>query len=255
MSKDRPNNFSAFSRKHPILMNAIIIVLVGIIGVIIAYLGLTLFTKHGQKHQVPNVIGMSYTEAIKKLHDEGFKIEIRDSVYLDNVKPGYVVEQYPDALSIVKPGRRIFLYINAVNPKQVVMDPASDAPGSPALAGNGLRAALAILEEGGFKNIRVVYIPGNTDRVARVLANGREVKVMQKVPINAQITVEVYNNGASAVPDPDMDQRYIDQKEWEKEIDSYLESDPEDNYGETVAPEEEEPVPIPAEIPDDLLEY
>lgn len=180
-------------RRHPIITNIVIIAIVAVLGMIIAYLSLTLFTKHGQKGQVPDVVGIGYTQAIEKLHDSGFKIEIRDSLYLDNVKPGYVVEQYPNAMSMVKPGRKVFLYINAVNPKQVMVA-SSGREGSVALDGISKRQALAILEECGFRNVKVKYLRGDyADRVVRVVANGRTVRVREKVPVNASIVLEVYD--------------------------------------------------------------
>lgn len=193
--------FNRFVRRHPIVSNLVIIITVAVLGLFIAYLSLTLFTKHGQKEQVPDVVGVSYTQAIEKLHEAGFKIEIRDSLYLDNMKPGYVVEQYPNALSMVKPGRKVFLYINAVYPKQMVIDPSSERPGAPALAGYSFRQSMAMLEEGGFKNVKIVYKRGDTDRVVRVLANGKVVKVMEKVPVNAAIVLEVYDGSRQSLTD------------------------------------------------------
>ncbi len=201
MSKDQPSGYTKFVHRHPIIVNVVIIVLVAVLGLCIAYLSLTLFTKHGQKNRVPDVVGMGYTQAIEKLHDAGFKIEIRDSLYLDNVKPGLVVEQYPNSESMVKPGRKVFLYINAVYPKQVVIDPSSEHPGAPALSGLGMRQSIAMLEEAGFKNIKIVYLRGDVDRVARVLANGKVVRVMEKVPVNAAITLEVYDNSRQGLTD------------------------------------------------------
>lgn len=225
-----------FLRRHPIIVNIFIITIVAICGVVIAYLSLSLFTKHGQKTKVPTVVGMSYTKAIEKLHAQGFKIEIRDSLYLDNVKPGYVIEQYPDGESTVKPGRRIFLYINAVNPKQVIVDPAADSPGTLALAGLSKRAAMAMLEEEGFTNIKVVYKRGADDRVVRLLANGKVVKVMEKVPINASIILEVNDNSYSAIQDSISAKRLWLQKKLEDNVndlkhDNQLNQDELNNFG------------------------
>lgn len=239
-----------FVARHPIIVNVVIIGLVAVLGLLIAYLSLTLFTKHGQKRQVPNVVGISYTEAIEKLHDAGFKIEIRDSLYLDNVKPGYVVEQYPDALSMVKPQRRVFLYINAVYPKQMVIDPSSDHPGSAALAGYSVRQSMAMLEEAGFKNVKIVYKRGDTDRVVRVLANGRVVKVMEKVPVNAAITLEVYDNSGRALTDSIQANKLWEERQQELELDML--EHPE-KYED-----EPEPLPVPAEEPEpdeEFIEY
>jgi len=185
---------------HPVIANVIIIVIVAVLGLVIAYLSLGIFTKHGQTDTVPTVVNMSYSGAVEKLHDAGFKVEIRDSLFLENVRPGYVVEQFPAAGAVVKPGRKIFLYINAVHPKEVVLDPSGDSR-QPALRGFSMRQAKAQLEEMGFRNIRITYVLGDTDRVVKVLANGKPVMKQQKVPVNAQILLEVYDGRMSELAD------------------------------------------------------
>lgn len=185
---------------HPIISNILIIVLVAVLGIVIAYLSLSLFTKHGQTDVVPKVTNITYSGAIEKLHAAGFKVEIRDSLYLDDVKPGYVVDQFPSSGSVVKPGRKVFLYINAVHPKEVILDPTGNAA-QPALRGFSMRQAKAQLEELGFRNVRIVYVLGDTDRVVKVLANGKQVMKQEKVPVNAQIMLEVYDGRLSQLVD------------------------------------------------------
>lgn len=248
MSKDNPSGFNKFVNRHPIIINLVIIILVAVLGLCIAYLSLTLFTKHGQKNHVPDVVGIGYTQAIEKLHDAGFKIEIRDSLYLDNVKPGLVVEQYPNAESMVKPGRKVFLYINAVYPKQVIIDPSSDHPGAAALSGFGIRQSIAILEEAGFKNVKIVYLRGDNDRVARVLANGKVVHVMEKIPVNAAITLEVYDDSRQGLIDSIQAQElWIERR---KEIDIE-----ENSAYKAESPEETTEMETAAESEPDYIEY
>ncbi len=177
---------------NSIILNLVIIVVVAAIGLWISYISIALFTKHGQKDIVPNVENMSYTEAIKKLHTAGFKIDIRDSLYREDIKPGYVIEQFPKAKSVVKPGRKIFLYINAVNPKQVEIDGGPNH-NEDALKGVSLRQGISRLEELGFKNIQIIKVLGETDRIFKVLSNGRTVKKGDKVPVNSRIIIEVYD--------------------------------------------------------------
>ncbi|MDE7109653.1 MAG: PASTA domain-containing protein, partial [Muribaculaceae bacterium] len=112
----------AFLGKHPVLANIIVIVLVAFLGIWIVYLALQIFTKHGTTDIVPKVENMSYTQAINVLHENGFRVDIRDSIYKEDMKPGFVIEQFPKAGATVKPGRKIFLYINAVHAKEVVID-------------------------------------------------------------------------------------------------------------------------------------
>lgn len=189
-----------FAGKHPLITNLFVILVVAVLGLLIAYLSLGIFTKHGEKDQVPRVVNMSYASAVDKLHNAGFKVEIKDSVYFDDVKPGMVVDQFPSAGATVKPGRKIYIYINAVHPKEIIIDPSND-PGKPALRGLSQRQAFAQLQELGFKNIKIEYVIGDTDRVLRVTANGKLVNKMQKVPINANIVLVVYNNRKTALAD------------------------------------------------------
>lgn len=191
--KNSPDNLSkkgGLIGRHPVIANIVIIILVAVLGVCLAYVSLALFTKHGQNDVVPKVENMSYTQAVSILHDAGFNVDIRDSLYKNDVKPGYVIEQFPKANSVVKPGRKIFLYINAVHPKEVVIDDSHNAS-EYALRGVSFRMGLARLEELGFKNIKVVKVLGDDDRIVKINANGMVVRNMQKVPINARIVMEI----------------------------------------------------------------
>lgn len=189
--QDHPYSWgSKFGDRHPVIANVLIIAVISLLGIYAAYLTIALFTKHGRTMQVPGVENMSYTEAINKLHDAGLKVDIRDSLYREDIKPGFVIEQFPKANSIVKPGRKIFLYINSVHPKEVMIDD-DNHPAEYALRGESYRSAMAKLEELGFKHIRMVKVLGTTDRVVKIIANGRPVRKMQKVPVNVSIVVEV----------------------------------------------------------------
>ncbi len=181
---------SGFVDRHPVIANILIIFVISMLGIYAAYLTIALFTKHGRTLTVPRVENMSYTEAVNKLHNSGLKVDIRDSLYREDVRPGFVIEQFPKANSVVKPGRKVFLYINAVHPKEVIIDD-DNHPSEYAMKGVSYRSARAKLEELGFKNIRMVKVLGASDRVVKILANGRAVRKMQKVPVNSQVTMEV----------------------------------------------------------------
>ena len=84
---------SSLMRKYPIIVNLVIIIIVALIGLMIANISLAIFTKHGEYDVVPNVEKISYTNAMEKLHEEGFKTEISDSVFREDIEPGYVLEQ------------------------------------------------------------------------------------------------------------------------------------------------------------------
>lgn len=229
---------SKFIDRHPVLANIVIIFIIAALGIYAAYLATALFTKHGRSVQVPGVENLTYTDAIARLHDRGLKVDIRDSIYREDVKPGYVIEQFPKANSIVKPGRKIFLYINAVHPKEVILDD-DNHPNELALKNFSKRTALAKFEELGFKNVRVVEVLGATDRVVKILANGRPVHKMQKVPVNASIVIEVSDGRLVDVTDSLSNLEYLN---------AYRESQASEEYSEP-AQTEYDPTYTPAPAP------
>lgn len=188
------------SSGYLITVNLLIIIVIAVAGIAIAYMLTAIFTKHGEETVVPSVENMSYTKAVELLHSQGFNVDIRDSLYRDDVKPGFVIEQFPKAKASVKPGRKIFLYINAVHPKEVILDDGADRT-SLALKKWTFRQAKARLTELGFKNIRTVTVLGADDRVVKILAHGRPVFQMQKVAVNAPIIIEISDGRLGAIRD------------------------------------------------------
>ena len=197
MDKDKLNQ--RFS-KHPIITNLLIIVIVAFLGLWIIYVATALFTRHGEEQVVPKVENMSYTKAVELLHSYGLNVEIRDSLFRDDVKPGFVIEQFPKANSVVKPGRKVFLYINAVHPKEVIIDDNHDRSRL-ALKGVPFRTGLARLRELGFKEIETMVVLGDNDNIVKILANGKPVYQMQKVPVNAKMTIVISDNRLGIVRD------------------------------------------------------
>ena len=186
---------SSLLRKYPILVNLVIIILVAILGVLIANFSLAIFTKHGEYSVVPSVEKMSYSSAIDQLHAEGFKVEISDSVFRDDLRPGYVLEQNPTANAKVKPGRTVYLVINAVNAKQVAINN---------IEGISLRQGKAMLQGLGFKdkNIKVVYRLGKHENLIQsVRVDGKKLRPGQRVPVSSVIVLEVSDGRVGQLTD------------------------------------------------------
>ena len=93
--------FDIRPKRFAVLINLIVIVIIALVGIAIAYFSTAVFTKHGEEAKVPKVENMSYTKAVQLLHSKGFNVDIRDSLFRDDVKPGFVIEQFPKANSIV----------------------------------------------------------------------------------------------------------------------------------------------------------
>lgn len=87
-------------------MTALVVVLLFVV-----FKSLKLYTNHGQKIEVEELIGMDLHDAQKLAEDRGFKVKIADSLFLVDRKPNEVVNQNPSAGSFVKENRTIYLTI------------------------------------------------------------------------------------------------------------------------------------------------
>jgi beta-lactam-binding protein with PASTA domain len=74
------------------------------------YFGLRVYTKHGNAQEVPLLKGLTINEATAILDKAGLEYKT-DSVYQVDAKPGLVIEQDPEATSLVKSGRTVYLTI------------------------------------------------------------------------------------------------------------------------------------------------
>lgn len=172
-----------FFKKHPIVANILLICIVGVLLVAIAMWFLNLWTAHGQVQVVPNVRSMSVGEAGSVLANCNLRVEVADSVYDGDVARGAVVEQVPPAGNRVKPGRTVFLTINAYSPRQVTL---------PELVGSSVRQARASLQSMGFQDIREVRVPSDyKDLVLAIKSMGVALRAGTKLPLDATIVIEV----------------------------------------------------------------
>ena len=172
-----------FVKKHPILFNFLLILLAGWIVIWITLIALDSWTDHGKYEVVPNMKGLSYSQAQKALLATGLQAELSDSVYDNSTAPGTVIEQSPRAKTKVKPGRVVYLTINAFSPKMVVV---------PSLMDMSLRQARSVLEGLGIKNIKVSYVASEyKDLVMGVKFNGIQLKPGARIPATATVTIEV----------------------------------------------------------------
>lgn len=137
-----------FLRKNLFWRNVLLAVCAVIIFLFFVNILLKQYTRHGQKYEVPNFTGMSVPEAQKAAKRLSLKLEVVDSLYMNNQRKGAVLEQYPKAGNNVKSGRRIFLTVNAFTPKMAEI---------PYVTGLSLRQAKNRLVANGFGIERLIY--------------------------------------------------------------------------------------------------
>lgn len=157
-------------------------------------------TNHGEKIEVPNLVGKNAEEAKQILEENGLKYQILDSIYNPKKPNGTVLEQTPGPTNkttvYVKPGRIIGLRLSK---KQKLVQ-------VPNLINKSQRFAQSILQNRGLKYV-VRYKPvveelGGT--IIEQLYKGKKVVQGTMLPIGSTITIyvgEFVVEDAEKIPD------------------------------------------------------
>jgi serine/threonine-protein kinase len=94
--------------RHAVKFGAICLALLLLMDWII----MPIYTKHGEAIEVPNVTAMPVDEAVTKLQEREFEGVTGEERYSSQYPSGFVLEQTPHAFAKVKSGRRIYLVVS-----------------------------------------------------------------------------------------------------------------------------------------------
>lgn len=108
------------------------------------------YTLHGKEITIPSVTGMTQEEAEQVLQNNQMFLVVVDSTFSNKAPLGTVVEQTPPALSHAKPGRPVYVVMNARTKRLVPL---------PELRDVSYRQAEATIKSLGLKILNVVYEP------------------------------------------------------------------------------------------------
>ncbi|MDX9751293.1 MAG: PASTA domain-containing protein [Flavobacteriales bacterium] len=172
-------------------------VLLAALLVLGGWLWLRAYTLHGVSMRVPVLHGLTLEEASAMLHDRRLQALVIDSVHVPDVPRGAVVEQDPAAGAEVKPGRKVYLVMNAREPKMLDM---------PRLVDLSKRQALSVLEILGLRVKSIEYRPDPClDCVVAQLYQGEPIAPEARIRHGEAITL-VLGSGAQGghVPVPDL---------------------------------------------------
>ena len=152
------------------------------------YIGLRMYTKHGDAQEVPLLKGMTISEAKRILENAGLEYKV-DSIYQMDAKPGMVIEQNPSASALVKSGRTIYLTI--------ITEVAPDVE-FPTIIEKNLIEAQAILNNASLKIGDTIYINDIArDVVLDAKFAGVSIKPGRQIAKGSKITL-VLGNGRGA---------------------------------------------------------
>jgi len=127
-----------------------IIVLTTAFLLVAVFVSLGIYTHHGKSKALPDFTGLTEQQLQHLISSNDLRYIIIDSVHINDVPRGVVIEQEPKAGEHVKRNRKIFFTINAWSEEQVSM---------PSLEDYSLRNAKVILESFGLKTGELIYIP------------------------------------------------------------------------------------------------
>lgn len=181
---------NAFYRRIPILSHILFIGIFCMLLVVCLYFGLKWGTRHNNTIVVPDFIGMSIEDARSIAQEKDLNIVVRDSIFDVDLPGGTIVDQLPGTSDVrdvtVKPGRKIYVTINAYNRRQVQI---------PYVAKQTLRQALNQIERSGFTVEELIYQPNmtSTDYVERQMVGDTEVTSRShlEMPVGTGITLYV----------------------------------------------------------------
>lgn len=175
-----------FITKRSIFFNILSGFFLMVICLFLLYILLGPITRHGKIITVPNVIGKNFEEAKKILSNQGFDVEIQDSIYTDTTSTNAVLKQMPEGDAIVKIHRKVYLTINRSVPPFVEM---------PNLIGFSFRNAEMQLRNLGLRVGDTVFKPDFArNAVLEQLQNGLKIKPGDKIQ-QGSIVVLVVGDG------------------------------------------------------------
>ena len=152
---------------------------------------LSIRTRHGKEVTVPDLSGLSVSDAGRTASAATLRVTVADSVYMKRVARGAVVSQLPRAGAKVKPGRKIALTVNSQVPKKVTM---------PNLIHVSLRQAKAELSAKGLVLGRLKYVSDiATNNVLQQQYRGSDIEPGKQLYSGSVIDLVLGLNGTDAM--------------------------------------------------------
>ena len=153
---------------------------------VLGYVVLELFgvyTSHGEEVTVPNIRNMQVDAANQLLLKDEVEVEIIDSIFQLEKKPGIIIEQNPAPESKIKKGRKIYVVINSFTKKKVRFPEIKEYP---------FRQAQSVLENLGLKVSSIEYLPSEfKNLVLYAKTNGRAIDANTEFVVGTNVVLVV----------------------------------------------------------------
>ncbi len=170
-----------------IVKNLVWAAVVVVILIVAASISLRVITRHGKTVTVPDFTNLPVLQAEEVAFRENVNVKVVDSVFVKRLPGGVIYRQSPKAGATVKKGRSIFLTINSVVPRKVVM---------PNLLGYSVSEARSQLQNRGLNLGQLNYVRDMaTNTVLGQSVNGVEVNAGDLVVNGSAVDLKVAVSG------------------------------------------------------------
>lgn len=139
-----------------IVINLLIALVVGLVLIACTLGWLGKYTRHGEEVQVPDIKGLFVEEAAMIVQQEGMTIQVIDSTYNRKLPLGTIVDQNPQAESMAKRDRVLYVVVNARQLRQVPLPDLRDVSyrqAEASLKGIGLEVEDVVYEPSVYKDL------------------------------------------------------------------------------------------------------
>ena len=144
---------------------------------------LGVYTHHGEIAEVPDFKGKLISELDNFITDKQVGYIIIDSIYDPKENPGMVVKQDPEAKSVVKHNRIIYLYVTSTQAPQMEM---------PKLVDRSKRQALFMIESYGLVVGKIAEVRGDCKGcVLKQFFEGKEIAPGEVIKKGSKIDLQI----------------------------------------------------------------
>ncbi len=149
---------------------------------IIAFIGLNFYTRHGSEYQMPNIEGRFVDEIDEIEGMKNFELIIMDSIYTPGEHEGKIISQDPKEGEKVKRGRKVYVVVTSSKGENIPMPNCKDQSVRSAvnqITNVGLRVGKFIFNIGDFNNVVVGQrYKGNPIEEGAEIQRGEEIDLV-----------------------------------------------------------------------------
>ena len=181
----------------PVYIHLLVMIILSLFVLFGALKYIDRYTNHNQAVKVPDIRGLQIEEAAYFLEQNMLQYIIIDSIYSKEERPGSIRELTPEAYSLVKKNRIIYITINSKTEKTMPIPELMDISG---------RQSYSELIAHGFKDVVVKYVPGQfKDLTVGVEYAGKLVPSGTLVPVSGTLMLVLQDGNASQLENENVD--------------------------------------------------